>query len=138
MGRKCFVINGILWRKQEERDLIPGQEVVRWLWEKSQCIGPLLVKSGSVWHIPRSCHITVICSWWEFNHTLNLKFLIFSFFHSANFIYLFYWVIIVLLCCCNLYCTSVQISHGCCSVAQLCPTLCDHMDCNMPDSPVLH
>ena len=30
------------------------------------------------------------------------------------------------LCCCD------------CSVAKLCPTLCDPMDCNMPDSSVLH
>lgn len=28
--------------------------------EKSQCVGPLLVKSGSVWHVPRSCHVIVI------------------------------------------------------------------------------
>ena len=26
----------------------------------------------------------------------------------------------------------------CCSVAQLCPTLCDPMDCRMPGFPVLH
>ena len=26
----------------------------------------------------------------------------------------------------------------CCSVAQLCPTLCDAMDCSMPGFPVLH
>ena len=26
----------------------------------------------------------------------------------------------------------------CCSVTQLCPTLCDLMDCSTPDSPVLH
>ena len=38
-----------------------------------------LVKSGSVWHVPRSCHIIVTCSWWEFNHTLNLKFSSFLF-----------------------------------------------------------
>ena len=25
-----------------------------------------------------------------------------------------------------------------CSVAQSCPTLCDHMDCAMPGFPVLH
>ena len=30
-------------------------------------------------------------------------------------------------CCC-----------GCCSIAQLCPTLCDPMDCSMPGFPVLH
>ena len=31
--------------------------------------------------------------------------------------------------------------HSCCqfsSVAQLCPTLCDPMDCSMPGLPVLH
>ena len=27
---------------------------------------------------------------------------------------------------------------SCCSVAQLCLTLCDPMDCNMPGFPVLH
>ena len=26
----------------------------------------------------------------------------------------------------------------CCSIIQLCPTLCDPMDCNTPDFPVLH
>ena len=26
----------------------------------------------------------------------------------------------------------------CCSVTQLCPSLCDHMDCSLPDFPVLH
>ena len=25
-----------------------------------------------------------------------------------------------------------------CSVAQACPTLCDPVNCSMPDSPVLH
>ena len=29
-------------------------------------------------------------------------------------------------------------SFCCCSVAQLCPTLCDPMDCSMPGFPVLH
>ena len=28
--------------------------------------------------------------------------------------------------------------HCCCSVAQLCLTLCSHMDCSMPSFPVLH
>ena len=28
--------------------------------------------------------------------------------------------------------------HSCCSVAQLCPTLCDPMDCSTPGFPVLH
>ena len=27
--------------------------------------------------------------------------------------------------------------NSCCSVTQLCPTLCDHMDCSMPGFPVL-
>ena len=27
---------------------------------------------------------------------------------------------------------------GCCSVAKLCPTLCNPVDCNMPGSSVLH
>ena len=30
------------------------------------------------------------------------------------------------------------ISACCCSVAKLCPTLCDPMDCNTPGFPVLH
>ena len=29
-------------------------------------------------------------------------------------------------------------TETCCSVAQLCPTLCDTMDCSMPDFPVHH
>ena len=29
-------------------------------------------------------------------------------------------------------------ADNCCSVAQLCPTLCDPMDCSMPGFPVLH
>ena len=34
---------------------------------------------------------------------------------------------------------SVQFCHMCsCSVAQLCPTLCDSMGCSMPGFPVLH
>ena len=28
--------------------------------------------------------------------------------------------------------------HCCCSIAKLCPTLCDPMDCSTPDSSVLH
>ena len=28
--------------------------------------------------------------------------------------------------------------RACCSVARLCPTLCDRMDCSMPGFPVLH
>ena len=32
--------------------------------------------------------------------------------------------------------TSCQINY--CSVAQLCPTLCDPMDCSTPDLPILH
>ena len=28
--------------------------------------------------------------------------------------------------------------HSCCSVAQLCPTICDPMDCSMPGFSVLH
>jgi len=28
--------------------------------------------------------------------------------------------------------------RGCCSVAQLCLTLCDPMDCSMPGFPILH
>ena len=31
-----------------------------------------------------------------------------------------------------------HVTIHCCSVAQLCPTLWDHMDCSMPDFPVLH
>ena len=31
-----------------------------------------------------------------------------------------------------------EIGWICCSVAQLCPTLCDPMDCCTPGSPVLH
>ena len=30
------------------------------------------------------------------------------------------------------------LKYTCCSVAQLCPTLCDPMDCSMPGFPVLH
>ena len=32
----------------------------------------------------------------------------------------------------------VNLFFCCCSVAQLCPTLCDPMDCNTPGLPVLH
>ena len=35
--------------------------------------------------------------------------------------------------------TGIVIGFGlCCSVAQSCPTLCDHMDCSMSGFPVLH
>ena len=41
--------------------------------------------------------------------------------------YLYLWIyVITRLCCC------------CCSVAQLCPTPCDPMDCSMPGFPVHH
>ena len=30
------------------------------------------------------------------------------------------------------------IAFGCCSVTQLCPTICNPMDCSMPGFPVLH
>jgi len=33
---------------------------------------------------------------------------------------------------------NVNLIYSCCSVAQLCLTLCDPMDCNMPGFPVLH
>ena len=38
-------------------------------------------------------------------------------------------------------CSFLDLSHllyCCCSVAQLCPTLCDPMDCSTPGFPVLH
>ena len=31
-----------------------------------------------------------------------------------------------------------RVCQSCCSVAQLCLTLCDPVDCNTPDCPVLH
>ena len=31
-----------------------------------------------------------------------------------------------------------QVHYCCCSVTQLCPTLCDSMDCSTPGFPVLH
>ena len=34
--------------------------------------------------------------------------------------------------------TLLRICHCCCSVAKLCPTLCNHMDYCMPGFPVLH
>ena len=34
--------------------------------------------------------------------------------------------------------TWAEFSMLCCSVAQLCPTLCNPVDCSMPRSPVLH
>ena len=36
------------------------------------------------------------------------------------------------------YCAYYTGSFCCCSVTQLCPTLCDPMDCSMPGFPVLH
>ena len=33
---------------------------------------------------------------------------------------------------------SLHAFFSCCSVAQLCPTLCNPMDCSMPGFPVLH
>ena len=33
---------------------------------------------------------------------------------------------------------GVRRASFCCSVAQLCPTLCEPLDCNTPDFPVLH
>ena len=34
--------------------------------------------------------------------------------------------------------TYIQWNTCCCSVAKLCPTLCNPMDCSTPDFPVLH
>jgi len=31
-----------------------------------------------------------------------------------------------------------QLNYCCCSVARLCPTFCDPMNCNMPGIPVIH
>ena len=39
---------------------------------------------------------------------------------------------------CSNYHTVLLISHCCCSVAKLYPTLCNPMDCSMPGFPVLH
>ena len=40
---------------------------------------------------------------------------------------------------CEEGCMVMSDEHiGCCSVAQLCPTLCDPMDCSMPGFPVPH
>ena len=33
---------------------------------------------------------------------------------------------------------SININYCCCLVAQLCPTLCDPVDCSMPSFPVVH
>ena len=37
-----------------------------------------------------------------------------------------------------IYCARDMPYCCCCSVAQSCPTLCNPMDCRMPDFPVLH
>ena len=34
--------------------------------------------------------------------------------------------------------TTLLIGHCCCSVTQLCPTLCNPVSCSMPGFPVLH
>ena len=38
----------------------------------------------------------------------------------------------------SVQCSISYIRFNCCSVAQLCPTLCNPMDCSMPGFPVLH
>ena len=35
-------------------------------------------------------------------------------------------------------CSHIFVNIHCCSVAQLCPTLCDPMDCSMPGFPIPH
>ena len=38
----------------------------------------------------------------------------------------------------SMYYLGRKLQSCCCSVAQLCPTLCNPMDCSTPDFPVLH
>ena len=33
---------------------------------------------------------------------------------------------------------ALNLGGGCCVLAQLCPALCDRLDCSTPDSPALH
>ena len=53
----------------------------------------------------------------------------------------FSWRIIALQCCVGFCHVTTQIRHGSVqlsSVTQLCPTLCDSMNCSMPGLPVHH
>ena len=43
-----------------------------------------------------------------------------------------------ILCSKGLLCQGNFVINCCCSVAKLCPTLCDPMDCSTPGFPVLH
>ena len=46
------------------------------------------------------------------------------------------WVLICVIYVEN-HCSNIT-NGSCCSVTQLCPTLCDLMDCSTPGFPVLH
>ena len=50
----------------------------------------------------------------------------------------FYWSIVVLWYCVSFCCAAKSISYQFSSVTQLCPTLCDPMECSMPGLSVHH
>ena len=54
------------------------------------------------------------------------------------FLIFYYWSILTLQCCVSFCFTRVWISYQFSSVTQLCPTVCDPMDCSTPGLPVHH
>ena len=57
---------------------------------------------------------------------------LFCFFLSGQTNYLIYILFVLWIY------TFLLLYYSCCSVAKLCPTLCDHTDCSTPGFPVLH
>ena len=68
--------------------------------------------------------------------TLYVINIVISAFFSLVFVFFLFFLFFLLTCVfiCTMSLLSVQFS----SVAQLCPTLCDPMDCSMPAFPVHH
>ena len=76
------------------------------------------------------CYVTIWVALWKLLNHCNPLFLPLRKLVKTYILWSSKWWTWLTLKCYLTYC--------CCSVAQLCPTLCNPMDCNMPNFPVLH
>ena len=110
--------------------------------EAVPCLFQLLVATTIVWLVVTSHHLS-LCLWghvvlsssFSVNGHLDCLHVLTIVNCSAlnTGVYVCFWITV----CSRQMCRN-EIFGSHCSVAQLCPTLCDPMQCSMPSFPVLH